>query len=472
MISPPDLSLLDSAGKDALILALIERLNDLTRRVEALEAENTALRAENTALRKENTELRAKLKLPPKNPDNSSIPPSRGQKASEEEKRKPKGKPHAGASRELHPNPTEFRTCAATHCEHCHADVSDVEQKPVHAYDRIEIPEIKPDVIRVTLMGGVCPCCDEPFKATPPVGLEPGSPFGPNLRALAIYLRTTHAISFERLVRLFSEVFGLKISEGAVVNMLTDSQEPFAQQASRIRADLLAGTILASDETSMRVGKRNWWAWVFHHGDACCYLIHPNRSKAAVSEFLGEYRPDNWVSDRFGAQKGWAKRHHQFCLAHLIRDAQYAIDAGDTVFAPLLRDLLKHACAIGRRRPDLADATLRRYASKLYSDLDALLRKRPSHSEGQAFQATIKDCRKNLFVFMKNRAVPPTNNESEQSIRPCVTFRKVTNCFRSQWGARLYADIRSVLETARRRSIGALQAIHLTLSDKPLLNTG
>jgi transposase len=465
MILPPDLSLLDSAGKDALILALIERLNKLTAQVERLEAEVTALRAENA-------ELRAKLNLPPKNPNNSSIPPSRGQKASEEEKRKPKGKPHAGVSRELHPNPTQVRTFEATHCEHCHADVSGVEQQPVHAYDRIEIPEIKPDVTRVVLMGGSCPCCAETFKAKAPVGLEPGSPFGPNLRAFAIYLRTTHAISLERLVRLFSDLFGIKISEGALVNILADSKEAFARQASRIRADLLAGTILASDETSMRVGKRNWWAWVFHHGDACCFLIHPNRSKVAVSEFLGDYRPEIWVSDRFGAQKGWAKRDHQFCLAHLIRDAQYAIDAGDTVFAPLFRDLLKQACAIGRRRPDLADGTLCRYARKLYSDLDALLRKRPSNIEGQKFQITIKDCRQNLFVFMKNRAVPPTNNESERSIRPCVTFRKVTNCFRSKWGAKLYADIRSVLETARRRAIGPFQAIRWTLSSQPLLNTG
>ena len=73
---------------------------------------------------------------------------------------------------------------------------------------------------------------------------------------------------------------------------------------------------------------------------------------------------------------------------------------------------------------------------------------------------------------MKNRAIPPTNNGSEQAIRPSVTFRKVTNCFRSEWGAKLYADIRSTLETARRRAIGALQAIRLTLNDKPLLNTG
>src|SRR5258705_9775150 len=75
MIPPPDLALLDSAAKDALIRTLIERLNDLMVRLEVLEAENAALR-------KENSELRVKLDLPPKTPDNSSTPPSQGHKAS------------------------------------------------------------------------------------------------------------------------------------------------------------------------------------------------------------------------------------------------------------------------------------------------------------------------------------------------------------------------------------------------------
>jgi transposase IS66 family protein len=65
-------------------------------------------------------------------------------------------------------------------------------------------------------------------------------------------------------------------------------------------------------------------------------------------------------------------------------------------------------------------------------------------------------------------AIPPTNNGSEQALRPCVIFRKVTNCFRSEWAAKLYADIRSVIETARRKAIGALEAIRLTLNGLPL----
>jgi transposase len=162
----------------------------LTRLVLAQAETVTALRVECEALRARVAELEAKLGLPPKTPDNSSTPPSRGQKTSEEESRKPKGRAHAGAHRPLHPNPTRSFEVLARRCEHCAADLSAVAQVALQAYDRIEIPEIRPDVTRVTLHGGVCPCCAKKFKAAPPAGLEPGSPFGPNLRAFAIYLRS------------------------------------------------------------------------------------------------------------------------------------------------------------------------------------------------------------------------------------------------------------------------------------------
>ena len=66
--------------------------------------------------------------------------------------------------------------------------------------------------------------------------------------------------------------------------MLNDSRPAFARAMSLIRARLLAGTILESDETSVRVGKRTWWTWVFHHDQDACFLIHPNRSRAVVEQ--------------------------------------------------------------------------------------------------------------------------------------------------------------------------------------------
>jgi transposase len=187
-----------------------------------------------------------------------------------------------------------------------------------------------------------------------------------------------------------------------------------------------------------------------------------------VEDFLGDFRPDYWVSDRYGGQLGWAGKENQVCLAHLIRDVQYAIDSGDDVFALDLRQLLGRACRIGRRRERLSDATLETYESRLEARLDELMARAPMHAAGVKLQNMIKRTRRHLFVFVTNRELPATNNGSERALRSRAVFRKITNGFRTEWGAKLYADIRSVVETARRRAIGALDAIRLTLAGKPL----
>ena len=74
------------------------------------------------------------------------------------------------------------------------------------------------------------------------------------------------------------------------------------------------------------------------------------------------------------------------------------------------------------------------------------------------------DCSDKLFVFIKRRDAEPTNNESERALRPSVIFRKVTNGFRSEWGAKTYAALCSIVETGRRNSRNALTAIRDALA--------
>ena len=455
------LDALDKESLIGLVLAQAETIAALTKQVEALALANAALTARVA-------ELEAKLDLPPKTPDNSSVPPSKGQKPSAPVAPKPKAKPHAGAHRPLHPNPTSRREFRAERCQGCGADVLQTAQFACESYDRIEIPPIEPDVTRVTLMGGVCLCCGKRFKAVAPAELAPGSPFGANLRAFVIYLRSVQGIALARLVVLLHDLFGLTISEGALVTILDDSRPAFAAQTSLIKARLLSGTALASDETGVRVGKANWWLWVFHHAQDAVFVVDPHRSKAVVATFLGQRRPDFWLSDRLASQMGWAERGQQVCLAHLIRDAQYAVDAGDAVFAPGMKGLLKRACAIGRRRHRLADSTLKVYQADLEKRLDRLIALTPTAPAGTKLQGVIRKVRQHLWVFMTNREIEPTNNASERALRPCAIYRKITNGFRSPWAAALYADVRSVVETARRRGMPAINAIRSALAANPI----
>ena len=456
-------------------LCSVSAQSELWAAVQGLLGANGELTAENEKLKARVIELEAKLNRPVKTPANSSVPPSRGQKANrpagEKGKKRTKAS-HPGAGRVLSATPDQVHEAIAETCPHCTAAVTAESQSLQQLYDRIEIPPIKPVVTQVRRHGGVCPCCQKKFLAPVPKGLEPGSPFGSSVVSLAVAFHHNQAISFERLAALLGEVFGLKISEGAIGNMFRRSMPAFAHQVVGIKARLFSSTVMSSDETTVRVNKRDWWQWVFQNADACLHLIRPSRGKDVPGEFLGEFRPDFWVSDRLGSQQGWSKVDWQVCLSHQLRDVEYAIECGDTVFAPVVKKILQDAIGIGHRRPNLADSTLKQYRTGLDRRLDTALKVSPTLEAGAALRRQCMKFRPNFFVFITNRMVPATNNSSEQSLRFSKILLKVINCFRSDWGPEFFADVRSVIETGRRQGITAFEAIRRTLNGETLFATG
>ncbi len=298
--------------------------------------------------------------------------------------------------------------------------------------------------------------------------MPPGSPFGPDLTALIVHLHVTQAIGFERLAQLLDEVFGIRISEGAIANLIARAQTPLTASAATIAAEVRASPVVASDETSARVKGNNWWQWVLLSSTAIHHLIVDSRGAAVLDEFLGDAKPEVWVADRYAAQAGHADER-QLCLAHLLRNSQYAIDSGDTGFAPGFHKLLQRAVGIGQRRTDLKDTTLAQYRADLDRRLDRLLAATPTTEAGRKLAQGIRKCRGDLFLFITRRDVPATNNDCERALRPSVIFRKVTGGFRSEWGARTYAAAASVIGTGRLHGHSALQALQAALAGRPVL---
>jgi len=443
---PPDLSKLSHAEKDALILALLAQLAAAHERIAALEARLD------------------ELTRPPKTPDNSSKPPSQGQKqdrATASDRSPRKSRP--GVGRTLHPNPDRVIDARLDACPNCQAAFPQAAQTPQQVYDRIELPPIKPHVTQVRLFGGRCACCGERVTAAAPTGLEPGSPFGQSIAALVVYLHYSHAIGFERLALLMEEVFSLKISEGAISNILARAREPLLTAAATIRDTVLASPVVCSDETSARVMGKNHWEWVFVTALAVLHVIRPSRGKAVVQALFGDVRPMVWVSDMLGSQRGHAEQW-QVCLAHLLRDAKYAIECGDTAFSAPFRRLLLRAVAIGRRRDTLKDTTLKQYLADLERRLNRIMTAVPIGEPGRKLRKRMAANRAHLFVFVTNRDVPYTNNISERHLRPSVIFRKVTNGFRCEWGAETYAAFRSVVSTAKANGASVLEVIRFVLA--------
>jgi transposase len=455
-VSPAlDLSFLSLAEKDALILAQAEQLTAQAAQIAALLAQIAA--------------LEAKLGQPPKTPANSSLPPSQGEKANRRERRAKRRQSHPGVARALAADPDHVVEAYAETCPHCAHALSQADQPEMVMHDHIELPPIRPVITRVHRHRGLCPACQGRFCAPAPPGLAAGSPFGPELCALVVHLHATQAIGFERLARLLDEVFGVSISEGALVNILARAKAPLVRAAEPIAAAVRQSAVVGSDETTARVAGKTWWQWVLLGSTAICHVIVPSRAAAVVAAFLDGHRPQIWVADRYAAQTGHGAAR-QLCLAHLLRDAQYAIDAGDSLFAFGFKLLLLRAMAIGRRRPTLKDSTLRQYHADLERRLDRLLSGAPpdTPAASRLFNAMRRD-RDDLFRFVIRRDVPDTNNACERALRPSVIFRKVTGCFRSQWGAEVYAAAASVIATGRLHGLTALQAMTNALAGMPIM---
>jgi transposase len=127
---------------------------------------------------------------------------------------------------------------------------------------------------------------------------------------------------------------------------------------------------------------------------------------------------------------------------------------------------------LARRRKHLAESTRRTDQSRLDRELDAIMVLAPTKPHGRRLRKRYGKLRGHLFTFLEHPEVPPDNNGSERELRPTATYRKVTGGFRSQWGADLFAGVRSVVGSAARRGKDAYQAILAVLDRESVIQPG
>ena len=451
----PDLSSLSHAEKDALIHALWAQVQVLAARV---------------------AEPEAKLGLPRKTPNNSSLPPSQGKKPNRGDEPARCGPRQGslgrkGGGRLLAEAPDETVTARPARCAHCQAALGDADQTLAARFDKVDLPKATPMVTRVERHAGHCRCCGATTLAPLPEGLEPGTPFSLNIVALAMYLRFAHHVSYRRLSRLLLELLGLAIGEGALDAAFRRGKPRFDAETAAILARLRRARVVCSDETGVRIDGRACWDWVFRNAEVVIHVVRRSRGAGVVAEVMAGHRPAIWVSDLYSAQRGHAAAW-QIRLAHQLRDRSFAIEAGDAVFAPRMKALLLRAVVLARRHRGLAESTRREYRRRLEHALDAVMALASTNRHGQRLRQRYGKLREHLFTFLDHPEVTADNNSSERELRPTATYRKVTGGFRSTWGADLYAAVRSVIGTAARRGIDAYQAIRATLQGQSVLAPG
>ena len=158
-------------------------------------------------------DLVLRMQRPEKTSRTSSKPPSTDRKERRDQAKPGGAKPgHEGHSRAMSEDVDRVVDHRADQCPCCCASLpGDLAAELISEHDRIELPEIKPFIERHRRLAVRCPSCGMLVAAGVPEAAK-GTPFGPRLHAVATYLKTFQALSYERLQGALADLFGLTIS--------------------------------------------------------------------------------------------------------------------------------------------------------------------------------------------------------------------------------------------------------------------
>jgi transposase len=429
------------------------------------------LRRRVATLEKRVAELEGKVRTAvEKTPENSSVASSRSWKAKRVKavpaKRGPKVG-HVGKGRAL-AVPDEVVACRVAVCVACGQDLTGVNQELVDRRQQVDIPPIRPVVREAQRYGVTCPCCGQCQLGAYPADFESGRVLGQHLEALVVYLHHAHPLSYQRVQHILADILGVSVSLGSLVNTVNRSAERLQSAAADIQHHVQQALVVGSDETGVRVGGENYWQWVFQTPRWVLMSIHRRRAGAVIHEVLGAAQPQVWVSDLASAQLGHPAQALQMCLAHQVRDLQYGVDAYRCAWSYCLQSLFHRAMRLGKHRNTIPPDAYWRQVARIEQALDALLAQFPNNPDSQRLRQRYRKHRQSLFVFLYRTDVPPTNNASEQALRNSVIYRKVTGGFRTAWGATVYANLISILETARRQGRQSFTTLSAILAGQPL----
>src|ERR687886_889969 len=236
-------------------------------------------------------ELVLRLQRPDKTSRTSSKPPSTDRKERREQAKPGGAKPgHEGNSRPLGEDVSERVAHRPDVCPCCRMALApDLPAEEAGIWEHIELPVVRPRVVHHHRLAVRCPGCGTRAVAPVPVS---GTPFGPRLHAVATYLKTYQALSYERLQTALADLFGLRLSQGGLMNLLRRAQGRFQAGREAAVSALRRAAVVASDETGVRIEGTTSYHWVFRSDEAVVHHAAPTRAASGVRPMMDGHRPE------------------------------------------------------------------------------------------------------------------------------------------------------------------------------------
>lgn len=317
------------------------------------------------------------------------------------------------------------------------------------------------------------------YTASFPEGVTNDIQYGNSIKAHAVYMSQFQLLPYNRIQDHFIEQMNIPMSAGSIFNFNQEAYEGLQHFEGLVKEKLRQSEILHSDETGINIDGKRKWLHVASNNLWTYFYPHDKRGSEAMDDigilpdFSGILCHDHWKSYYN------YKCSHSLCNAHHLRELERAIEQDGQTWAKEMQEFLLSTNEFviksgGALSAEVSEIKRQEYkailekANKECPQPPKIVGKRgrTKKSKSRNLLERLINYEDDVLRFMENANVPFTNNLGENDLRMIKVQQKISGCFRSLEGARIFCRLRSYLSTCRKHNTKAADGLKLLFEGK------
>lgn len=298
--------------------------------------------------------------------------------------------------------------------------------------------------------------------------------YGASLKAHSVYMSQFQLVPIDRIRDHFTDQMGIPISTGTIANFNKKAYDLLEAFESITIEKLIASNRNNADETGINVDGKRIWLHSVSNDLWTIYMPHIKRGTEAMnamgilSKFKGRLCHDHWKP-----YYTFEDITHCLCNAHHLRELERAWEQDGQTWAKNMQKFLCDARdAVEKAGGALSKKEAKRFLKRYRNILTRGGKECPSpnntNTKGRVKKSTsrnllerLRDFEEDTLRFMTEKDVPFTNNLGESDIRMTKVQQKISGCFRSMEGAKIFCRNRGYLSTCRKHGVGPSEALKI-----------
>jgi transposase len=323
------------------------------------------------------------------------------------------------------------------------------------------------------------------YVASFPEGVSRPIQYGQSIKAHSVYLSQFQLIPYERVADYFINEASIPISVGSLFNFNQEAYDLLEGFDELAKQKLIQAALVHADETGINVNGKRLWLHNASNELWTYFYPHQKRGSEAMDEIgiLPNFR-GTLIHDHWKPYYTYQHCKHALCNAHHLRELQWVFDNhAQYTWAKSMQDLLYEINeAVNKTEKNrLDDVTADAYRMRFREIIQIgdtqmpLPSSEPKQSKKRGREKKpkernllerLRNFEKDVLRFMVDPVVPFTNNRGENDIRMTKVQQKISGCFKSMDGAKIFCRVRSYLLTAQKHGVTPTDALKTLFDGK------